>query len=45
MASALYGRGKAKIKKGDATGGNADIRTAKSIDSTIDQEFQGYGVP
>jgi len=44
MASALYGRGKAKIKKGDA-GGNADIRTAKSIDSTIDREFESYGVP
>jgi tetratricopeptide (TPR) repeat protein len=44
MASAFYGRGKAKIKKGDASGGNADIRTAKSIDSTIDREFENYGV-
>jgi hypothetical protein len=44
MASALYGRGKAKIKKGDASGGNADIRTAKSIDSTIDREFEDYGI-
>lgn len=45
MPSALYGRGKAKIKKGDAAGGNADIRSAKSIDSTIDREFESYGVP
>ena len=45
MASALYGRGKAKIKKGDAARGNADIRTAKSINSTIDREFESYGVP
>lgn len=44
MASALYGRGKAKMKKGDASGGNADIRTAKSIDSTIDREFENYGI-
>jgi hypothetical protein len=44
MASAFYGRGKAKLKKGDASGGNADIRTAKSLDSTIDREFEIYGV-
>jgi tetratricopeptide (TPR) repeat protein len=44
MASALYGRGKAKIGRGDTTGGNADIRAAKAIDSTIDREFEGYGV-
>ncbi|MEZ5890465.1 MAG: caspase family protein [Xanthobacteraceae bacterium] len=44
MASAFYGRGKAKLKKGDASGGNADIRTAKSLDSTIDREFEVYGV-
>ena len=29
MASALYGRGLARIKKGDATGGNADVTAAK----------------
>ncbi len=44
MASALYGRGKAKVKNGDRRGGNADIRAAKRIDSTIDREYEDYGV-
>lgn len=44
MVSALFGRGKAKLKKGNTSSGNVDIRAAKSIDSTIDREFEMYGV-
>lgn len=44
MASALFGRGKAKLRKGNTSSGDADIRAAKAIDSTIDREFEMYGV-
>ena len=43
-ASALYGRGKAKLKTGDTSGGNADIRAAQAINREIAQEFEGYGI-
>ena len=42
-AGSLYGRGIAKLKKGDSTG-NADINSAKAIQSDIAEEFAGYGV-
>jgi hypothetical protein len=41
---ALYGRGVAKLKLGDADGGNADIAAAKAIQSDIAEEFARYGV-
>ncbi len=41
--SALYGRGLAKIKKGDKRG-QADISTATAAAPTIAQEFERYGV-
>ena len=40
----LYGRGIAKLRKGDTSGGNADIAAAKAIQSDIAEEFAGYGV-
>jgi tetratricopeptide (TPR) repeat protein len=41
--SALYGRGFAKLKKGDKRG-QADIATATAAAPTIAQEFERYGV-
>jgi tetratricopeptide (TPR) repeat protein len=42
-AEALYGRGVAKQKKGDAAGGQADIGAAKAIQSGIVQKMAGFG--
>jgi len=33
----------AKLKSGDATGGNADIAAAKAIQPDIDKTYAGYG--
>jgi hypothetical protein len=44
LASSLYGRGLARLKMGDMTGGNADISAAKAIRSTIVEDFLRYGV-
>jgi tetratricopeptide (TPR) repeat protein len=44
LAVSLYGRGLAKLKKGDASGGNADIAAAKAIRGDIADEFARYGV-
>jgi TPR repeat len=44
LASSLYGRGLAKLKKGDTTGGDADIAAAKTIEVNIVEEFARYGV-
>jgi hypothetical protein len=44
MASALYGRGFAKLKKGDRAGGNADMTAAKTIKQDIVEEFARYGL-
>ena len=44
QASSLFGRGKAKLKNGDTTGGTADIEAAKAIKPDIAEEFAGYGV-
>jgi hypothetical protein len=43
-ASSLYGRGVAKLRKGDASGGNSDIAAAKAIQANIDEEFARDGV-
>jgi hypothetical protein len=43
-ASSLYGRGVAKLRKGDSSGGNADIAAAKAIQVNIDEEFARDGV-
>ena len=44
LASSLYGRGAAKLKKGDTDGGNADIAAAKAIQADVADDFAGYGV-
>jgi tetratricopeptide (TPR) repeat protein len=40
LASSLYGRGLAKLEKGDTEGGNADVSAAKEIDTKIEDEFK-----
>lgn len=42
-ASALYGRGYVKLKKGDATG-EADIAAAKAIQPKIAEDYAKYGL-
>ena len=44
LAGSLYGRGLAKTRKGDRTGGSADIAAAKAIKTDIAEEFARYGV-
>jgi tetratricopeptide (TPR) repeat protein len=41
-AIAIYGRGLAKLKKGDETGGNADIAAAKEKDPNAAEGFTAY---
>jgi tetratricopeptide (TPR) repeat protein len=43
-ATALYGRGIAKRRSGNATGAKSDIAAAKAIRSTIADEFASYGI-
>jgi len=40
----LYGRGMTKLKKGDSTGGKADIEKAKSVKADIADEYAKYGI-
>jgi tetratricopeptide (TPR) repeat protein len=40
----LYGRGVTKLRKGDTTGGNADIARAKTIKADIAEEYAKYGI-
>jgi Flp pilus assembly protein TadD len=44
LATSLYGRGTAKLKMGDAVGGNEDISAAKGIRQDIGEEFARYGI-
>jgi tetratricopeptide (TPR) repeat protein len=44
LASSYFGRGIAKLKSGDRTGGNADIEEAKRIDPGITSSFARFGV-
>jgi tetratricopeptide (TPR) repeat protein len=43
-AFAFYGRGLAKLKKGDSVGGNTDVAAAKSIRLDIADVFVHFGV-
>ena len=43
-ADALYGRGLARLKRGDAAGGKADIAAAQGIRAGIAEEFLRRGV-
>ena len=45
LASALYGRGFVRLKRGDTANGNADIVAAKAAHSAIAEDFKRYGVP
>jgi tetratricopeptide (TPR) repeat protein len=45
FADALYGRGLAKQKKGDAAGGNADIAAAKESSADVVQRAASRGMP
>ena len=45
LASSLYGRELARVRKGDAAGGNADIAAAKTIAAKIADDFARYGLP
>jgi tetratricopeptide (TPR) repeat protein len=40
----LYGRGVAKLRKGDAAGGNVDIASTKAIKPDIAEEYAKYGI-
>ena len=44
LASALYGRGMAKRKKGDLVGGNADVAAGTAMQAAIGEDFARYGV-
>lgn len=44
MPSAQYGRGLAKLKKGNRAGGNADIAAAKTVDQNVAEEFTRWGL-
>jgi hypothetical protein len=44
LTSARYGRGYAKLKKGDVVGGKADMTAAKIIEPNIVGEFDRYGL-
>lgn len=41
-AWALYGRGMAKMKTGDATGGAADVNAARALSARIEKDFADY---
>lgn len=43
-AGSLYGRGLAKLGRGDKVGGDADIARAKAIDAGIDETFAKWGM-
>lgn len=43
-AASLYGRGIAKLRKGDTAAGQADIVAAKAAKAEIAEEFAKYGV-
>ena len=44
LAGSLYGRGIAKLRKGDRSGGTYDINAAKQIKADIAEEFARYGL-
>jgi tetratricopeptide (TPR) repeat protein len=44
QASSLFGRGIAKLRKGMADDGEADLAAARAIDPKIDAQFADYGV-
>lgn len=43
-AIGLYGRGIARLRKGDKKQAKADIKAARKMDKTIETTFAGYGI-
>lgn len=43
-AKTLFLRGVAKIRQGDTTGADADIKAARASNANIDKIYQGYGI-
>jgi tetratricopeptide (TPR) repeat protein len=44
LSRSLYGRGLAKLRKGDRSSGAADVSAAKVVNSDIVAEFTEYGL-
>jgi tetratricopeptide (TPR) repeat protein len=44
LASSLYGRGLAKLTRGDTSEGNAELAAAKKLEANIVEDFIRYGV-
>ena len=44
LASALYGRGVAKLRKGENASGEAEVSAAKAIKPNVAEEFARYGL-
>jgi hypothetical protein len=44
VPASLYGRGMARLKRGETDAGNADIAAAKALDPNIATEFARYRV-
>ena len=44
LASALYGRGVAKLRKGENESGEADVSAARAIKPNVAEEFARYGL-
>jgi hypothetical protein len=44
LATSLYGRGLARLKKGDTSEGSADVAAAEKLEANIVADFVRYGV-
>jgi tetratricopeptide (TPR) repeat protein len=44
LAASLYGRGLAKLRKGDGVGADTDILVAKQMEPNVAEEFARYGL-
>jgi tetratricopeptide (TPR) repeat protein len=44
LATSLYGRGLARLKKGDTSEGSADVAAAEKLEANIVADFLRYGV-
>jgi Flp pilus assembly protein TadD len=43
-AETLFGRGVARLRRGNQAGGDADIAAASALDPTIAEKFSSFGV-
>jgi hypothetical protein len=43
-AGSLYGRGLARIGRGDRAGGNEDVQAARAVDPDVVATFARYGI-